>query len=68
MTNIFTGTPKHQGIGGDCALVTDFDGRVMICASDRGANDVVIIAMTPEQARDLAQGIVAAAEQAEAHQ
>ena len=64
MTTIFKGTPKYQGNGGDSARVADFDGRVLIRAVDRVAEEAVTIAMTPDQA----QGIVAAAEQAEAHQ
>ena len=58
MTTIFEDAPKVDGIRGDMAKVTHIDGRVLIRA----------IAMTPDQARSLAAGIVAAAEKAEAFQ
>ena len=66
MTTTFTGTPKFTGMGGDYARVTQIDGRVLIRAADTMAEEAVTIAMTPAQARDLAAGIVAAAEKAEA--
>ena len=56
MTTIFEDAPKVDGIRGDMAKVTHIDGRVLIRA----------IAMTPDQARALAAGIVAAADNAEA--
>ena len=37
MMNVFTGTTKHQGIGGDYARVTDTYGCVLISALDDGA-------------------------------
>ena len=68
MTTAFTGTSKFTGIGGDCAFVTGFDVRVLIRAVDTTANEVVTIAMTPAQARALAQGIIEAADRAEGKQ
>ena len=56
------------GINGDRARVTEFRGRVLIRAIDAMEEEAVTIAMTPEQARALAAGIVAAAENAEAFQ
>ena len=68
MTTIFNGTPKFTGMGGDHARVTDFYDCVMIQAIDSSAKEVATIGMTPDQARALAQGIIAAADRAEAHQ
>ena len=68
MTAVFTGTPNYQGIGGDYARVSQIDVRVLIRAVDRVADEVVTIAMTPAQARALAQGIIAAADRAEGKQ
>ncbi len=68
MTTVFEGIPKFGGISGDHARVTAFDYRVLIRAVDTAFEDAVTIAMTPEQARALAAGIVTAAEKAEAHQ
>lgn len=68
MTKVFTGTPKHQGIGGDYARVADLYGRVLIRAIDSLADQAATIAMTPEQARALAQGIIEAADRAEGKQ
>ena len=68
MTTIFEGSPKFGGISGDHARVTAIKDRVLICAIDSMAEEAVTIAMTPDQARALAAGIVAAAENAEAHQ
>ena len=68
MTTGFEGSQKFGGISGDHARVTDFEDRVLICAIDAMTKDAATIAMTPAQARDLAQGIIAAAEKAEAHQ
>ena len=68
MTTVFEGSPKFGGISGDHARVTAFDDRVLIRAIDVLAEEAVTIAMTPEQARDLAQGIIAAAEKAEARE
>ena len=65
-TIVFKGSPKFGGISGDHARVTAFDDRVLIRAVDTMAEEAVTIAMTPAQARDLAAGIVAAAEKAEA--
>ena len=66
MTTIFEGAPKFGGISGDHARVTALEDRVLIRAIDAMAEEAVTIAMTPEQARALAAGIVAAAEKAEA--
>ena len=68
MTTIFDNTPKYPGLHGDMARVTAIKDRVLIRAVDRVAEEAVTIAMTPDQARELAAGIVAAAENAEAHQ
>ena len=66
MTTVFEGSPKFGGIRGDYARVTAFDDRVLIRAIDEMAEEAVTIAMTPDQARAFAAGIVAAAENAEA--
>ena len=68
MTIVFKGSPKFGGISGDHARVTAFDDRVLIRTVDTMAEEAVTIAMTPDQARAFAAGIVAAAENAEAHQ
>ena len=68
MTTVFEGIPKFGGISGDHARVTDFEDRVLICAIDEMDEESATIAMTPAQARDLAAGIIAAANDAEAHQ
>ena len=68
MTTVFEGNPKLGGISGDYARVTGIEDMVLILAVDREAEEAVTIAMTPDQARSLAAGIVAAAENAEAHQ
>ena len=65
MTNGFKGTPKFTCMSCDHARVTDFYGCVLIRAVDTTANEVVTIAMTPAQARALAQGIIEAADRAE---
>ena len=68
MTNVFTRTTKHQGTGGNHARVTGFDGCLLICAIAPLAKKAATIAMTPEQARALAQGIIEAADRAEGKQ
>ena len=68
MTTVFKGSQKFGGINGDYARVIVIDDRVLIRAIDAIAEEAAAIAMTPAQARDLAAGIVAAAEKAEAHQ
>ena len=68
MTTVFEGSPKFGGINGDRARVTAIEDRVLIRAIDSMAEEAVTIAMTTEQARALAAGIVAAADNAEAHQ
>ena len=68
MTKVFEGTQKFGGISGDCARVTAFGDRVLIRAIDAMAEEAVTIAMKPAQARALAQGIIAAAEKAEARE
>ena len=67
MTMLFEGSPKFGGIG-DSARVIVFEDRVLILAVDAMFEDAVTIALTPKHARELAQGIIAAAEKAEAHQ
>ena len=68
MTTIFDDTPKYPGLHGDMARVTSIEDRVLLRAVDTMAEEAVTIAMRPDQARALAAGIVAAAENAEAHQ
>ena len=68
MTTVFEGSPKFDGISGVHTRVTTIEDMVLIRAVDRVAEEAVTIAMTPDQARSLAAGIVAAAENAEAHQ
>lgn len=68
MTTVFNGTPEHQGIGGDYARVVAIDGRVRIRAIDRVIKEAATIAMTPEQARLFAAGIIEAADRAEGKQ
>ena len=68
MTIVFEGSPKFGGLCGDHACVTDIEDRVLILSIDARTEEAVTIAMTPDQARDLAQGIIAAANDAEAHQ
>ena len=67
MTTIFEGSQKFGSISGDQARVTAIEDRVLIRAIDAMDEEAVTIAMTPDQARALAAGIVAAAENAEAH-
>lgn len=67
MTTVFEGSPKFGSISGDQARVTAIEDRVLIRAIDAMDEEAVTIAMTPDQARALAAGIVAAAENAEAH-
>ena len=68
MTTVFEGSPKFGGISGDYARVMVVEDRVLIRAIDAMAEEAVTIAMTPEQARELAQGIIAAADRAEGKQ
>jgi hypothetical protein len=68
MTTVSEGSTKFGGLCGDYARVMVIDDRVLILAVDAMDEESVTIAMTPEQARDLAQGIIAAAEKAEARQ
>ena len=68
MTTLFEDIPKFSGISSDYVLVTEIEDRVLIRAIDEMAEEAVTIAMRPDQARALAAGIVAAAENAEAHQ
>ena len=68
MTTVFKGSPKFGGISGDHARVTTFVDLVMIHAVDAVSEMAATISMTPAQARELAAGIVAAAEKAEAFQ
>lgn len=68
MTKVFTGTPKHQGIGGDYARVMVFEDRVAIRAIDATDEEAATIGMTPDQARALAHGIIEAADRAEGKQ
>ena len=65
MTKEFKDSPKFNAIGGDYVLVTGIEDLVVISEIDMTAKNPVTIAMTPDQARALAAGIVAAAEFAE---
>ena len=67
-TTVFEDSPKFLGGGGDYVRVTASESRVYIYSIYALAEEDVTIAMMPEQARALAQGIMAAAEKAEAHQ
>ena len=62
----FEGTQKFGGISGDYARVMALNGLVLIRVVDVEFADAVVIAITPAQARNLAQGIIAAAEKAAA--
>ena len=66
MTTVFEGSPKFDGISGDYARVMALNGLVLIRVVDVEFADAVVISITPAQARALAQGIIAAAEKAEA--
>ena len=68
MSTVFEGSPKFGGISDDHVRVAAIGGLVLIRAIDAMEEESVTIAMTPKQARDLAQGIIAAAEKAEARQ
>ena len=68
MTTVFEGSPKFFGISGDYARAMVIEDRVLIRAIDAMDEEAVTIAMTPKQAHDLAQGIIEAAEKAEAFQ
>ena len=68
MTTVEEDRPKFGGIGGYFARVSAIEDLVLIRAIDEMAEEAVTIAMTPKQARALAAGIVAAADNAEAHQ
>ena len=68
MSTVDEGSQKFGGICGDYARVTTANDRVMIRVIDPIAEEAVTIAMTPKQARALAQGIIAAAEKAEGKQ
>ena len=61
----FKDSPKFNAIGGDYVLVTGIEDLVVISEVDMTAENPVTIAMTPDQVRALAAGIVAAAEFAE---
>lgn len=66
MTKVFTGTPKFDGISDDHVRVAAVGGLVLIHAIDGVHEKATTIVMTPEQARALAQGIIDAADNAEA--
>ena len=68
MATVFEDSTKFNAIGGDYVLVTGIENLVVISEIDMTAENTVTIAMTPDQARALAAGIVAAADNAEAHQ
>ena len=68
MTTVFEGSPKFGGIGGYFARVSAIEVLVLVRAIDEMAEEAVTIALTPAQARELAQGIIEAADRAEATQ
>lgn len=68
MSTVSEGSPKFGGISGDYARVMVIDDWVLIRAIDAMDEKSATIATTPEQARDLAAGIIAAAEKAGVHQ
>lgn len=65
MTTIFDDSPKYPGLRGDLARVTSIEDRVLLRAVDTMAEEGVTIAMSPEQARRLAEAIKDAAAEAE---
>lgn len=65
MTTVFDGTPKLRGLSGDYARVTCIEDRVLLRCVDAMAEEGVTIAMSPDQARALAAGLVVAANDAE---
>ena len=65
MSTIFEFSPKFAGLNGDKARVATLHGRVLIRSIDTTAAEAATIAMTPDQARALAQGIIEAADRAE---
>ena len=66
MTTVFEGSLPFVAFRGDYARVMVFDDRVGIRAIDAMDEEAATISMTPAQARELAQGIIAAANDAEA--
>lgn len=67
MTTIFADTPKYNGQRGDHARVTVSPlGDVLIRAVDVVAEEALTIAMSPDQARAFAAGLLVAAGDAEA--
>ena len=67
MTTVFEGAPKFGRISAGLR-VTAIEDQVLIRAIDAMAEEAVTIVMTPDQARALAAGIVAAADNAEGKQ
>ena len=65
MTTVEEGRPKFGCICGYFARVTTINDRVVIRAVGAMMADGAVVAMTPDQARALAAGIVAAADNAE---
>ena len=68
MTTVFEGSPQFLGGGGDYVRVTASEGRVRIYSIYALAEEDVTIAMKPDQARALAQGIIEAAKKVEGKQ
>ena len=68
MSTVSEDSPKFSGISGDYARVMVIKDRVIIRAINPRVGEAATIYMTPAQARNLAQGIIAAAEKAEARQ
>ena len=68
MSTVSEDSPKFGGISGDFSRVMVIEDRVLIRAIDAMSEAAATIVMTPEQARALAHGIIAAAEKAEIYQ
>ena len=68
MTTVFEGTTKFGGIGSRYYRVMVIEDRVIIRAINPRVEKAATISMTPKHARELAAGIVAAAEKAQLHQ
>ena len=66
MTTVFYDTPIYPGLCADRARVTSIEGRVLVRAIDVLAEEAVTVAFSPDQARAVAQAIIAAADDAAA--
>lgn len=64
MTTIFESAPRLTGLHGDQAKVAVIEGRMLLRAFDRMAEEAVTVAFSPDQADALADAIRAAAAKA----